>query len=160
MDSHEAMHKFLLSHGKEVFRTANVIGQVNYTFHRAWCLQEQILAKIIVHFTGSEMIWECLEDVQCECNGVNQYKGNAMESLRTYRGILRKAAWNELRKSPIRKQVLAAWWSCVEQYSVRSLTDFRDKLPAISRLAQEMPTGILGNYSAGIWEYDLPTGLL
>jgi Heterokaryon incompatibility protein (HET) len=34
---------------------------------RAWALQERLLATRVVHFTPSELVWECRSGVDCEC---------------------------------------------------------------------------------------------
>lgn len=39
----------------------------NPMLHRGWCLQERYLATRIVHFTSSEMFWECRQRTCCEC---------------------------------------------------------------------------------------------
>lgn len=37
---------------------------------RGWALQERLLSRRILHFTEHELIWECLEDQDCECSGM------------------------------------------------------------------------------------------
>ncbi|KAK8186640.1 heterokaryon incompatibility protein-domain-containing protein [Phyllosticta citribraziliensis] len=36
---------------------------------RAWVFQERMLSRRTVHFTPSEMVWECREHTRCECGG-------------------------------------------------------------------------------------------
>ena len=40
-------------------------------FTRRWCFQERILSRRIIHYTKGELIWECNEDVMCECHGIH-----------------------------------------------------------------------------------------
>ena len=92
--AHEEMHKFIIPNSGEVFQSMDLAGSC--TSQRAWCLQEQLLVTRIVHFTESEMLWECLHDAHCECGGVDEYESSAEETLRTYRGGPQKASWNKL----------------------------------------------------------------
>jgi hypothetical protein len=152
-DTSFAMHKYCAPQANESIQLARRLGLSNHTLNRAWCLQETMLASRIVHFTPFEMIWECLEDINCECGGFENMKAQGI-------GSARKRQWTQMRRSDERSQVLRAWWSCVQQYNIRSLTKDIDKLPAISGLAQQMPQSMLGKYYAGIWECELPQGLL
>jgi Heterokaryon incompatibility protein (HET) len=152
-DTSMAMHRYFAPQGTESIRMARVLGLSNHTMSRAWCLQESMLASRVVHFTPSEMVWECVEDVSCECAGFDTLK--AMGA-----GYPRKLGWTQMIHSGEIPHVLSAWWSCVQQYNIRSLTKETDKLSAISGLAHQMPTELLGNYYAGIWEVEFPQGLL
>ena len=40
-------------------------------FRRAWCLQERCLATRVIHFSSTEMIWECFTYTRCECGGLD-----------------------------------------------------------------------------------------
>jgi len=62
-DHSEAMHHFVLTYGDHDL-TAYRMTREHPTFSRAWCMQEQQLATRIVHFTKSEMVWECLQDTK------------------------------------------------------------------------------------------------
>lgn len=39
---------------------------------RGWVLQERLLSTRVLHFCASELIWECREESDCECGGLNQ----------------------------------------------------------------------------------------
>jgi hypothetical protein len=54
---------------------------------------------------------------------------------------------------------LNTWCGCVEDYSLRQLTQASDKLPALSGLASKIHDPTMGEYLAGIWSKDLGTGL-
>jgi len=45
---------------------------------RGWVCQERLLARLIIHFSQTELIWECLEAVCCECS----YRGFTRSSSR------------------------------------------------------------------------------
>jgi hypothetical protein len=52
------------------------------------------------------------------------------------------------------------WYSLMEDYSIRSLTNDMDKLPALSGLAKHYQDIFNGKYLAGIWSTHLPAALL
>ncbi|KAJ8112821.1 hypothetical protein OPT61_g4899 [Boeremia exigua] len=37
---------------------------------RGWVLQERYLSPRTLHFCSDELVWECLEDLTCECGGI------------------------------------------------------------------------------------------
>lgn len=39
---------------------------------RAWTLQENLLAPRMLHFTSSELVWECMDALCCECMYLDQ----------------------------------------------------------------------------------------
>jgi hypothetical protein len=155
----EKMHDFVLSG----YLSERNLATACPVYGRGWCLQEQVLAARLVHFTDSEMVMECAEAVACECDAVSGQ--NRQHCLPNHPPDLpptpRKPHWHQTtRVSKDVKQVLGAWWSCVEQYSVRHLSVETDRLPAISGIAESLSECGLGSYCAGIWAADLPSGLL
>jgi hypothetical protein len=164
-DPYDGAHRWFLSSG-EGFGTGDRFVSQNPVFERAWCLQEQILAARTIHFTDSEMIWECFEDSHCECEGIDEY--NRCGYLRNElpgmvpepKPELWKRTWFNLRNLREPAALLREWWGCVEQYSSRKLTVESDILPAISGLAKDFPEDLLGRYHAGQWSQDFPFGLL
>ena len=54
-------------------------------FTRAWACQERLLSPRILHFTPSEMIFECGSGFHCECNRISDktYDRRKLTSLRT-----------------------------------------------------------------------------
>jgi hypothetical protein len=159
VDAGERMHDFVLSG----YLSEKNLATACPVYGRGWCLQEQVLAARLVHFTDSEMVMECAEAVACECDAVTGQ--NKQQCLPNNPPELpptpRKPHWYQTtRIAKDVKQVLGAWWSCVEQYSVRHLSAETDRLPAISGIAESLSECGLGSYGAGIWEADLPSGLL
>lgn len=45
--------------------------------NRAWVLQERLLSPRIVHFTHQELVWECMEDLTCECGCIRSLVARA-----------------------------------------------------------------------------------
>jgi hypothetical protein len=162
-DLYDGAHRWFLSSG-EGFGTEDEFVTQNPVFGRAWCLQEQILATRTIHFTDSEMIWECFEDSHCEYEGINEYNRRGClrsELLETVpEPQLWKRTWFNLRNMRDPSVLLREWWGCVEQYSSRKLGVESDILPAISGLAKDFPEDVLGRYYSGQWSKDFPFGLL
>lgn len=106
---------------------------------RGWCFQERETSRRVVHYTETQVLWEC-RTIQ------------ASEGLpcgdRTLWG--RRMLDHELNE----EAVLEAWHEAVEDYSERHLTVFTDKLPALSGLAAAIREYKPANcrYLAGLWE--------
>jgi len=120
---------------------------------RGWTLQESILARRTVLFGKDQLHWECQSDSWDE--GETQFKtlgsklgGRKLAKLISYgsdtNGLLRFEPWYEI----------------IKQYSDRELTFESDKLPALSGLASSFQRIMGCHYAAGLWEEDLPRGLL
>jgi hypothetical protein len=41
---------------------------------RSWCYQESLLATRVLHFEETEMVWECLTCLNCECGAIHDYR--------------------------------------------------------------------------------------
>lgn len=123
-------------------------------FSRAWCFQERLLGRRIVHYTKSEIVWECLTCLECECNSLDGFTRNPLLMIR------RLAAETTRRQGRSSEDSLLLWRDLVAQYSQRQLTFRKDTLPALSGLARNWASNGLGRYLAGLWESDLQRGLL
>jgi hypothetical protein len=127
-------------------------------FGRAWAFQERLLAKRVVHFTPSELVWECFSSIECECGDLQSPHTSSPEfgkgkNLKTkYRDIVR---WGSDMDR------INFWHDICAQYSARQISYVTDRLPALSSVARQIDmSGLLGKYLAGIWECTLPGGLL
>jgi hypothetical protein len=105
---------------------------------RAWALQEQVLAPRTLHFSSSQIFWECRELEACETlpRGLPDcFLGRTMKT------------WLN-------------WAAIIHNYSSRNLTYPGDKLPAVAGLAQKVHEEIKHTYVAGLWletiTWDLP----
>ncbi|KAL9617018.1 MAG: hypothetical protein Q9160_008172 [Pyrenula sp. 1 TL-2023] len=117
---------------------------------RGWCLQELTLAKRVIFYKVSELVWKCRGKSSCEC-GELDYKDQ-------------DPPVNEQRQEEVetREQRLLGgkWLRTVTDYMTMQLTDQSDIFPAIEGLARRMHHDRLGRYLAGLWEADLVYGLL
>jgi hypothetical protein len=134
--------------------------QVSPTFERAWCFQEQRLARRLIHFTVASMYWSCRVHSRCECGTING--DSHMHKVQDFgiRGPLTNYANPEETSSMTSYQAMQHWSDVVQEFSRRKLTNPTDRLPAIAGLASRLQSSTLGGYHAGLWEHSLPTSLL
>lgn len=125
-------------------------------YTRAWCFQERLLARRILHFLRSEVVFECRSGLHCECGDVNEEHGSTLKSD--------FAAINKTNTNPTTdpssipydsKDPQEFWRELVREYTDKNLTFSHDKLPALSGIASRMPAAVMGSYVAGLWERDI-----
>ena len=111
---------------------------------RAWVWQETLLSTRVLHFTQSELIWECKSDV-CAEDGILP---RGLYSIRLPQQLLR------CEKDPYN-----GWHNLISTYSVRHLTYESDRLPALSGVAAKISALTQSDYLAGLWKENLPLDL-
>jgi hypothetical protein len=109
---------------------------------RGWALQERILPPRTLHFTSTQLFWECYENVACEI-----FPERIPVTLR-YECSLSSF----FDKKPLTRSM---WCWMVERYSRCKLTIAEDKLPAISGLAHIIQAETGDEYVAGMWRKGL-----
>ncbi|KAF2690681.1 HET-domain-containing protein [Lentithecium fluviatile CBS 122367] len=117
---------------------------------RAWALQEHVLSTRILHYTATELLFECKTSCRCECKP-------SRKILPTTPALIPKAI---AKQSKRRDTIWDAWHRIVEQYSKRDLTVPNDKLPAISGIAHKIKEATESSYFAGVWEHNIASDLL
>ncbi|KAI8716936.1 HET domain-containing protein [Fusarium sp. LHS14.1] len=138
---------------------------------RAWCYQEEQVARQIVHFSIDEVSYECLDSVECHC-GFWGPEGRSFDE-NIWRKTLPYKACTEEEKHRL-------WRDIVERYSERQLSFWSDRLPALSALARQFQVSNriesgrpsasedekrmfnqidMGTYLAGLWSNFLQTDL-
>ncbi|EEU38712.1 uncharacterized protein NECHADRAFT_83126 [Fusarium vanettenii 77-13-4] len=95
---------------------------------RAWCYQEEQLARRIVHFSVDEVSYDCLGGVECQCG----FRGPEVESYddNIFLKTLPYVTCTEGEKHDF-------WRNIVQGYSGRRLSFWSDRLPALSALARQ-----------------------
>lgn len=120
---------------------------------RGWAFQERMLATRIVHFTPSELVWECQQIRRCECQIVESDLYPVMNKM--------SSALRVCLEQPNDKRGMRQMWrEIVNSYSVRKLTRIEDKLPALSGIAALFKEISGDIYAAGLWTRALPFDLL
>lgn len=115
---------------------------------RAWALQEHVLSTRILHYTATELLFECRTSYRCECMPERK-------AYPTTPSLIPKAVAS--RKSDA---VWQAWQRIVEHYTMRDLTFPTDKFPAISGIAGKIRKAAHSDYIAGLWKGNLASDLL
>lgn len=113
---------------------------------RGWTLQEQILSSRLLMISSTEMQWVCKQAETCEC----------LSTLNRRR---------QFGRTPLAQLIDAGetfqfWHKLVETYSNRSLSQGKDKLPAISGIAEAAQQKTNSRYVAGLWEDNIDLDLL
>ena len=138
--------------------------------NRGWTLQEDFLPHRKLRFNGCEMVWECNEHTLCECGckvtTSHQFSEHAPTDVKaistTVKAIL---AGREEMMKPLGRLSPTSWRYIVERYSQRKVTNWMDKLSAISGIAEMIgdamraKRGFPDIYLAGLWASDLIYGL-
>ncbi|TVY28805.1 hypothetical protein LHYA1_G002154 [Lachnellula hyalina] len=132
------------------------------TNSRAWIFQESVLASRVLVYASDQVYFACRQSVKRVDGMWGPSYGGPTISPRHYRN-LRPDLFNQggLSASEMREETLAAWYTGISLfYTYRSITDSRDRLPAVSAFAAEAYMVIGARYLAGIWEVDMINGLL
>ncbi|KAK3950628.1 heterokaryon incompatibility protein-domain-containing protein [Pseudoneurospora amorphoporcata] len=128
---------------------------------RGWTLQERALSTRLLRFGTHELQWSCLSAPwACEC-GHKEYPPPSVFSLRPISTI---QAWTSTTTTtepdpadPHRDketQIMHLWqnWdSIVTEYNARQLTQYLDRLPAVSGMAKVFAHLTGSRYVAGLW---------
>ncbi|KAJ8113251.1 hypothetical protein OPT61_g4575 [Boeremia exigua] len=118
-------------------------------FQRAWIFQERYLSPRFLHFGSNELIWECREGMDCECNENEQLGSKESDSVGYYNA--HKSYYiKAFTATPFKVQVY--WRDIVDAYTGLALSHAKDTLPALSGLAKKfigLRTG--DEYLAGLW---------
>lgn len=118
---------------------------------RAWAMQEYFLAKRFVHFAEGELLWECVEDLKCECMETENTDSAYKFSL----GIIRRNQFRGLDFGDTEISLQELWLRLLGRYSVLHLSYESDILPALSGFAKLWESRGAGKYLAGFWEENI-----
>ncbi|KAK7932182.1 heterokaryon incompatibility protein [Apiospora marii] len=141
--------------------------------NRGWTFQESLLTPRLLIFTELMMAWKCHKGFQpshLAPNGRNmlerrpsagawgnwfKHLGYTSVRLGVADGQPNPAATNNTNRpeeeSDLDSQVLKLWHTIVEKYTRRSLSEDRDRLPALSAIAQALKPRFQCQYHAGLW---------
>ncbi|KAE8361379.1 heterokaryon incompatibility protein-domain-containing protein [Aspergillus caelatus] len=114
---------------------------------RGWVFQERILSPRTIHFTNSQLVWECRE----------LYEMEDRLPFVTAQGTLSLAMNREI--SPDRIRQIWYDWLIGFGYSSRKFTMMEDRLIAIAGIARSLHERTGVPYIAGLWTNNLGFGL-
>ncbi|KAK4041302.1 heterokaryon incompatibility protein-domain-containing protein [Parachaetomium inaequale] len=136
---------------------------------RAWTLQEAWLSRRLLVFSGLAVFWKCgMPEWQIWRPGLNRDACEESDSeSKTIDHVLNsekimKSVWGE-HSGYVKKDFSRAretWESLVNNYTNRQLTVERDKLPALSAIAETFSPFLGGGYLAGLWRQHLVRDVL
>lgn len=150
---------------------------------RAWTLQESWLSPRMLVYGSGPLEWRCLTKNVSYGNEVSSIKDRASHTYLPNRSKFFKSqaesglitsliqAWvSFVSAGPVDSKensslqdyakLMEEWNGIVQQYTCRSLTVREDKLPALSGIAAEFQRLSGDVYLAGLWQRNLPWGLL
>ena len=107
---------------------------------RGWAVQERLLPARTLHFTPTQLIWECHTRTACESFPEEEFPAPLIEADHFW------------KKQPVN---LSLWSFIVRSYSSCSLTYSKDKFVAISGLARIIQDQTGDEYVAGMWRKNL-----
>lgn len=108
---------------------------------RGWTLQEQLLSRRLLKYHAYELRWVCQVKNTCQCSSNSEGGGNSSNNPLDNPGRFFISA----------EGAYELWYRLIVDYTARKLTDYRDKLPAISGLAKIFQQTIQSPYIAGMW---------
>lgn len=118
---------------------------------RGWTFQERYLSRRVLFFGEHGLFFECRMHRRLE-----GYESPIQRSLAFYKHLENNDDWAILHMS---------WKRIVEEFSARSFTFEKDRLPALAGLAKEMivQTGSdqvsISDYAAGLWKKSIESDL-
>lgn len=127
-------------------------------FKRGWIFQERYLSPRFLHFASNELVWECKECMDCECNA-NILLETTKRDYVGYFNVFKSYYLEAFTASPYRVQV--AWRDVVNAYTELNLSNTKDTLPALSGIAKKfIELRPEDRYLAGLWEFSFVQDLL
>uniref|UniRef100_A0A093VXX3 Heterokaryon incompatibility protein 6, OR allele n=1 Tax=Talaromyces marneffei PM1 TaxID=1077442 RepID=A0A093VXX3_TALMA len=129
---------------------------------RAWCYEESILPLRILSYTKERIRFRCMKHT-CD-----DYGRISKSTIKTPHVFLNPPPWYKGTSAPKSAwlpdptlDLLKAWYSILDlHYTPRLLTKPGDRLVAIGGLVRRFRDRMPGAYIAGLWQVDLPWGLL
>lgn len=115
---------------------------------RGWALQERVLARRIVHYNSRQLYFECAAGILAEDGSCSQSRLSDLSELRRPESDPHDIA-------PVR----GTWYSLLDAYGARKLTEPTDKLPAMSGLARLVQKRFNAEYVAGLWSNSMLEGM-
>ncbi|OWT42297.1 hypothetical protein VFPPC_18183 [Pochonia chlamydosporia 170] len=142
----------------EIMRSFSEDVEASPLLQRAWVKQERLLSRRTIDFTSRQIYWTCRmarfsEDGQDDNDGGTE--ANALVHCLAAMDVFKSSD-----RTLFEELFFRAWADLLEEYSTLQLTYERDRLPGISGIATIGSQVLRGGYFSGIWEANLPDGLL
>ena len=130
--------------------------------HRAWVLQERLLANRVLHFGASQLFWECKHGVLCERfpDHLPSFMHNfGPATFKSFTGAYGQVFAPTTTATPPDSAMYKLLNKVVDAYSQSLLTYHSDKLIALSGIAKLMQGMFQDEYIVGMWRSCLASQL-
>ncbi|KAF2036411.1 hypothetical protein EK21DRAFT_43980, partial [Setomelanomma holmii] len=124
---------------------------------RAWVLQEQVISRARLMYSGAQVYWECQSGRGCERF---PEEGSVLSGLRGSPHIELFAVQGFKNPETLKESFHREWCLLIEGYTERRITKTSDRLIAVDGLAQAIQDRTACIYLAGLWREQLPLGLM
>ncbi|OKL64548.1 hypothetical protein UA08_00489 [Talaromyces atroroseus] len=129
---------------------------------RAWCYEERILPRRVLVYGDKTLEFRCINSRYDDFGRVSNFTTQGPASF------WRPKPWYEntsvpraaRSKDPVLDKLKLWYWMLDMNYTPRLLTKSGDRLLAIGGIVRQLLECIPGPYIAGLWQVDLPWGLL
>lgn len=133
---------------------------------RGWVFQERVLSPRVLHFTRSQVVWECFQMNKCEMFPIQAptpSEANFVRELKMVYPFSSSGSWAYFAKEEPDKTMSVdayeQWSHLVKEYSKCALTYRDDRLIAMSGIAEMYKKYTGDEYLAGLWRSRLVEGL-
>ncbi|KAK3636075.1 hypothetical protein LTR22_018922 [Elasticomyces elasticus] len=118
---------------------------------RGWCCQEKLLSPRVLHFTDTQLFWECRHSARSEDNLFYSPRARGLADVLEYSVAEDQGTVASPPKGNSTAALLDRWYHRVvaDDYSGRKLTRASDKLIALAGLASAFKPLIQSRYLAG-----------
>lgn len=167
-----SMSTLYLWHGSEEFPHEIDLSRGTLS-SRGWCCQERVLSPRMLHFTETQLYWQCLHANRSEDNFID-IEWPMLSRFHLLYSRLTAELSNPTKYQPIAasadkiapndprfQELTRLWYSYIldNDYSRRKLTYSRDKLIAVSGMAESIHSCTPMQYYAGLWDLSFVAGL-
>jgi hypothetical protein len=140
---------------------------ISHLQNRGWVMQEEILSRRKICFSGTELHWQCKSMSQCECGMkslvdarfTNDLTRNLLLTQRVDGSVTRGLSASSSNSKRKTTDLNRSWKKLVENYGNRRFTNDRDRLSALAGVASKLGR-LSQDYWAGIWREDVSDQLL
>ena len=127
-----------------MFATADHVFETSNLARRAWAYQERLLSRRILHFTETQLYWECVHAFRSEDNFVDDTR----EGFNDLRTRLLPSGNHSVNT------FVDLWYTgAISEYSGRRLTKQKDRLLAVAGVAKAAKPIFQIDYHAGHWNH-------
>ncbi|KAF8454835.1 heterokaryon incompatibility protein-domain-containing protein, partial [Kalaharituber pfeilii] len=128
---------------------------------RAWTFQERVLTSRILHFCDGFVFFECntLRASEYHVDGVPYPRRSNVRTEGALVSATQVPQFGTISE-PQQLEFHKSWYEMVERYSIRNLTEQKDKVMAIAGVGDFIQHCSGLKFVAGLWEEILPFNLL